>query len=102
MVQDVQPYKSAQKRRRRAVRGSKPMDPNSVRRYLDDKFGDNLRAAGAPLRKLTRAYKPSELVHTAYSLYERFRPDIPAGQKGWGAKGDLDLGLIERLGKEKS
>jgi hypothetical protein len=22
----------------------------------------------------------------------RFRPDILAGKKGWGAKGDLDLG----------
>jgi len=31
----------------------------------------------------------------------RFRPDIPAGKKGWGAKGDLDLGLIGRLAKEK-
>jgi hypothetical protein len=37
----------------------------------------------------------------AYPLYERFRPDIPAGKKGWGAKGDLDLGLIGRLAKEK-
>jgi hypothetical protein len=23
--------------------------------------------------------------------------NIPAGKKGWGAKGDLDMGLIERL-----
>jgi hypothetical protein len=37
----------------------------------------------------------------AYRLYESFRPDIPAGKKGWGAKGDLDLGLIGRLRKEK-
>jgi hypothetical protein len=34
-------------------------------------------------------------------LYERFRPDIPAGKKGWGAKGDLDLRVIGRLAKEK-
>src|SRR5262245_44964107 len=34
-------------------------------------------------------------------LYERFQPDIPAGKKGWGAKGALDLGLIGRLAKER-
>jgi hypothetical protein len=28
------------------------------------------------------------------------RPDIPAGKKGWGARGDLDLGLIGRLAKD--
>jgi hypothetical protein len=53
------------------------------------------------MQKLAKAYKPQELAHDAYPLYERFRPDIPAGKKGWGAKGDLDLGLIGRLAKEK-
>jgi hypothetical protein len=28
----------------RAVRGGKPIDPDSVRRYLSDKFGKNLKA----------------------------------------------------------
>jgi len=65
-----------------------------------DKFGDDLKAVQAAMQKLARAYKPQELAHDAYPLYERFRPDIPAGKKGWGAKGDLDLGLIGRLGKE--
>src|ERR1019366_4826341 len=39
-------------------------------------------------------HQSSELAHDAYPLYERFRPEIPAGKKGWGAKGDLDLALI--------
>lgn len=86
----------------RAVRGGKPLDPGSVRRYLEDKFGDNLRAVRSAMRKLAKAYTPDGLAHAAYPLYERFRPDIPAGKKGWGAQGDLDLGLIERLVKEKS
>ena len=51
---------------------------------------------------LAKAYKPQELAHDAYPLYERFRPDVPAGKKGWGAEGDLDMGLIEGLAKEKS
>src|SRR4051794_36118344 len=85
----------------RAVRGSNPIDPDSVRRYLDDKFGENLKAVRSAMQKLARAYKPQELAHDAYPLYERFRPDIPAGTKGWGARSDLDLGLIRELAKEK-
>ena len=72
-----------------------------MRRYLDDKFGENLKAVRSAMRKLAKAYKPQELAHDAYSLYERFRPDIPAGKKGWGAKGDLDLGLIEQMARRK-
>jgi hypothetical protein len=33
----------------------------------------------------------------AHSLYERFRPEIPSGKAGWGAKGELDLRLIRSL-----
>ena len=81
--------------------GWEPIDPDSVRRYLSNKFGDDLKAVRSAMQKLANAYEPQELAHDAYRLYERFRPDIPAGKKGWGAKGDLDLGLIGRLAKEK-
>jgi len=47
------------------------------------------------------AFRPRELAHDCYPLYERFRPSIPEGVKGWGAKGDLDLALIEELVKKK-
>ena len=47
--------------------------------------------------RLARSY-PS---HDAYPLDARFRPDIPVGKKGWGAKGDLDLDLSKRLAKDK-
>jgi hypothetical protein len=52
-------------------------------------------------KRIGKAYQTQDLAHDAYPLYERFRPDIPEGKKGWGAKGDLDLGWIERLAKEK-
>ena len=84
----------------RAVRGRNPIDPDSVRRYLEEKFGDDLKAVRSAMQKLAKAYKLQQLAHDAYRLYERFRPAIPAGKKGWGAKGDLDLGLIGRLAKE--
>lgn len=83
----------------RAVRGQNTLDPDSVRRYLDDKFGDDLKAVRSAMQKLAKAYKRQELAHDAYRLYERFRPAIPEGVKGWGAKSDLDLGLIEGLAK---
>jgi hypothetical protein len=85
----------------RAVRGRNPIDPDSVRRYPEGKFGADLKAVRSAMQKLARAYTPQELAHDAYPLYERFRPDIPEGKKGWGARGDLDLGLIGRLAKEK-
>jgi len=69
-----------------AVRGRNPIDPDSVRRYLSDKFGDDLKAVRSAMRKLARAYKPQQLAHDAYRLYERFRPDIPEGKKGWGPR----------------
>jgi hypothetical protein len=84
----------------RAVERGKAADPQSVSRYLEDKFGDNLKTARSAMEKLAKAYPPRELAVKAFSLYERFRPAIPAGVKGWGAAGTLDLGLIQRLAKE--
>jgi hypothetical protein len=86
----------------RAVQRGKPIDPDSVERYLVDRFGDDLKAVRSAMERLARAYNPKELARQAYPLYERFRPAIPAGKRGWGAKGDLDLRLIEGLAKEKA
>lgn len=85
----------------RAVSGRNPIRPDSVRHYLEGKFGENLKAVRSAMKKLAKASKPQELAHSAYSLYERFRPTIPEGVKGWGAKGHLDLALIERLAKDQ-
>jgi len=53
---------------------------------------------GAAL-SLARAFTPQELAAKAFSLYERFRPAIPAGVQGWGAKGELRLDLVRSLGQ---
>jgi hypothetical protein len=84
----------------RAVRGSNPIDPDSVQRYLEDKCGENLKAVRSAMQKLAKAYKPNELAQAAYRLYERFRPEIPEGVKGWGAEGELGLGVIEGMAKK--
>ena len=52
------------------------------------------------MQRLARSLGPKELAVRSFGLYERFLPEIPEGVKGWGAKGNLDLGLIERLAKE--
>ncbi|HVK13625.1 MAG TPA: hypothetical protein VM597_33065 [Gemmataceae bacterium] len=83
----------------RAVTGRKPVDPDGVTAYLEGKFGDDLKSVRAAMKRLAASYSPAELSRQAYLLYERFRPAVPEGKRGWGAKGVLDLGLIERLGR---
>ena len=46
---------------------------------------------------LANAYRPRELAAEAFALYEAFRPPIPEGVQGWGAKGVLDLRKIRSL-----
>ncbi len=53
------------------------------------------------MQRLAKRYQPKELAERCFSLYEQFRPAVPEGVKGWGAKGELDLGLIARLAKEQ-
>lgn len=81
----------------RAVVRDEAIDPGKVEKYLQSKFGDALPEARAALVELAAALPPQELEGAAYGLYEQFRPAIPPGKQGWGAKGELDLGLIRKL-----
>ncbi|MBN1269577.1 MAG: hypothetical protein JXB04_08320, partial [Kiritimatiellae bacterium] len=81
----------------RAVVKDEPIDPGGVRRYLEGKFGDGLDAARAAMADLAKSLGPEDLAEQAYTLYTRFRPEIPSGQKGWGVKGVLDLDGIRKL-----
>jgi hypothetical protein len=76
------------------------MDPDSVERYLEQKFGDALTDVHAAMQALARAYPPARLDDVGFALYEEFRPDIPEGRRGWGARGTLDLDAIRALAKE--
>ena len=49
------------------------------------------------MTELANALKPDELAQRGFGLYEQFRPQIPEGVSGWGAKGELDLELIRKL-----
>jgi len=83
----------------RAVVKDQPIEPEAVQRYLEQKFGADLSTVREAMEELARGFNPDELAEIAFSLYAKFRPVIPAGQAGWGAKGKLDLGLIRRLAK---
>jgi hypothetical protein len=84
----------------RGVTKDKPVAPASVQRYLEQKFGEALEDVRKSMEELAQSYPPGELARRAYPLYEKFRPEIPEGKKGWGAAGDLDLELIRSLKKE--
>jgi hypothetical protein len=82
----------------RAVAKDQPIDPAAAQKYLDTKFGQDLPRVREAMTELAGAFEPEELAGAAYGLYERFRPEIPGGRSGWGAKGALDLELIRSLG----
>jgi len=81
----------------RAVIRDKPIDPASVLRYLEGNFGESLEAARTAMAELASSYGPDQLQYVAYSLYERFRPQIEPGRRGWGQKGTLDIALVRSL-----
>lgn len=85
----------------RAVVKDVPINPESVQGYLERYFGSDLPAVRAIMEALAGAFAPDELKDRAYSLYQQFRPGIPSGKKGWGAKGELDLDLIRSLAKKR-
>ncbi|HMF11118.1 MAG TPA: hypothetical protein VKE94_02400 [Gemmataceae bacterium] len=84
----------------RAMKGAQEIEPRGVRRCLEGKFGDDLGAVRSAMRRLAKSLGPKDLAERSFGLYERFRPEIPEGVKGWGAKGVLDLGVIEALAKK--
>jgi len=81
----------------RAIAKGQPVKPESVARYLENKFGDALEPVRQDLQRLAASFKPHELEAEGFHLYERFRPEVPAGEGGWGAKGLLDTARIHAL-----
>lgn len=84
----------------RAAADGKAIDADGVQRYLEQKFGDDLAPAREAMEALANSYPLKQLETQAFALYEAFRPKIPEGKKGWGAKGVLDLKRIRSLAKK--
>jgi hypothetical protein len=83
----------------RALSNERPISPESVKRYLESKFGDALDEVYDAMKGLAKSLTPSELPQKAYGLYEKFRPEIPAGKRGWGASGKLELEVIRKMAR---
>jgi hypothetical protein len=81
--------------------GGRPSDPAAVERYLEGKFADSLAPARRALSALAGSIEPAALAESAFALYESFRPAIPAGTRGWGAKGVLDLERVRALAAKR-
>ncbi|MGG5822926.1 hypothetical protein [Falsiroseomonas sp. HW251] len=74
----------------------KPAPAAPVRAYVARAFGDRLQEARQAMEKLAKTLPPDELNRVSFKLYEAFRPQVPEGAKGWGAKGELHLDRIRQ------
>jgi hypothetical protein len=81
----------------RAVSKGKPGNPARIEKYLAGKFGERLADARAAMAELAAACEPADLHRRGFRLYEAFRPSVPAGESGWGAKGELDVAKVRAL-----
>jgi hypothetical protein len=72
----------------------KPAPAASVEAYVARAFGSRLDEVRAAMEELAARLPPEELDRTGFRLYEAFRPEVPEGTRGWGAKGELHLPRI--------
>jgi hypothetical protein len=84
----------------RALSNNRPIRPESMHKYLESKFGDTLDDAYKAMMELAGSLTPPRLAQMAYGLYERFRPEVPHGRRGWGAPGRLELDRIREMARE--
>ncbi len=64
---------------------------------MGSKLGDALEDVSIAMLELAKSLLSPQFVEKAYALYEKFRPEIPPGKKGWGVSGKLDLDLIRKM-----
>ncbi len=82
-----------------AAHDGRPQSPASVRAYLARAFGNRLGEVRAAMEALAASLPPDELNRTGFRLYERFRPEVPEGVEGWGAKAELRIERIRTAGR---
>jgi hypothetical protein len=72
--------------------------PVVLERYLAGKFTGWLEEARRAMAELAASLGPEELHRRGFRLPEAFGPAVPAGERGWGAAGELDLGKVRSAG----
>ena len=86
----------------RAISKNVLVRPEAVERYLRSKFADQLCAALTAMERLAEGRPKDTLNDEAFHLYEQFRPIVPSDERGWAAKGVLDLDRIHALVRAKA
>lgn len=79
---------------RAAAPDGTPQAAAPVHRYVERAFAARLEEVRAAMRALAATLPPDELNRVGFRLYEAFRPEVPDGAGGWGAKGELRLDRI--------
>jgi len=81
-----------------ALVGSEQKGKPSNEDHLKKKFGeDNYRIVCSTFKDALKSWvgNKEELNRRAFGFYENFRPSVSAGQRGWGRKGNLELGKVK-------
>lgn len=77
------------------------VDPLRVSALLESRFGTQLVPLKAEMRRIAAIFDPQSLKsrdgQLVYDLYVKFRPDVPRGRAGWGAKGSLEIEKLRTL-----
>ncbi|MHB8494395.1 MAG: hypothetical protein ACYDDG_07460 [Casimicrobiaceae bacterium] len=81
----------------RAIFKGELVKPEVVERYLGNKFGDALGLMRTEMERLAARLSPERLNQEGFHLYEQFRPEVPPDERGWGAKGVLEVAKIRAL-----
>ena len=84
----------------RAEADGKPASDKSAASYIARAFHDRLPEVRAAMERLAASLLAEELNRVGFRLYERFRPGVPEGTQGWGAKGELRLEQIAEAASE--
>jgi hypothetical protein len=66
------------------------------RKFADEKQYEAVRSAFQDSLQTWTGHE-DELNGKAFHMYERFRPTVASGQKGWGQKGELSIAGIVRI-----
>jgi hypothetical protein len=72
----------------------KPAPAAPVAAYIAKAFGSRLAEVREAMAALAAKHDPQELNRIGFRLYESFRPEVPEGVKGWGAKGELRINRV--------
>jgi hypothetical protein len=51
---------------------------------------------------VAKSFPRRQLAERAFAMYEKFGPDVAPGERGWGAKGDLDITRVRALARKRS